>query len=336
MRAEEEAAVAASAAVAAATKAASTAARYLVEDAVGAEIQACDPQQALRSGDFQDVLDEVSDKIIKVMRKDERAEMDDEDRAFIGRRVRRMVNSYLDQYMAERAKPTRFKRTERVVCRMGGARPWASGSIAAVNEDDPNDPTGQTKLPYVVKMDPPGARLISVPKDDYDTCRAEVCFGSRAGALWFTLFCLPSRKVSDNKRFAVGERVACAVEDESDDYSVWAAGTVEQVNYSVEEEAKEMIPDREWAGTCVPYRVQLDSGGMVLVHKDEHWLLRDLELQAAGPRQTKEGTRVSSRLEKRHRGDYTFEAVDHMTRKVRPCAAPDSDDEHSDDCGCGC
>ena len=71
MRAEEEATVAASAAVAAATKAASTAARYLVEDAVGAEIQDCDPQQALRSGDFQDVLDEVSDKIIKVMRKDE-------------------------------------------------------------------------------------------------------------------------------------------------------------------------------------------------------------------------------------------------------------------------
>ena len=33
--------------------------------------------------------------------------------------------------------------------------------------------------------------------------------------------------------------------------------------------------------------------------------------------------------------DYTFEAVDHLTRRVRPCPAPESDEEeHGDDCMC--
>ena len=35
---------------------------------------------------------------------------------------------------------------------------WAPGTIQALNEEDPQDPTGQTKLPYVVKLDPPIGR----------------------------------------------------------------------------------------------------------------------------------------------------------------------------------
>ena len=98
----------------------------------------------------------------------------------------------------------------------------------------------------------------------------------------------------------------------------------------------------------MPYRVELDSGGKVLVHRDEHWLVRDLALQPAGPRQLppdaaaeqqqKKGTVAAMsvvRIERRHKGDYTFEAVDHQTRRVRPCEPP-SDDEHSDGCDCGC
>ena len=88
-----------------------------------------------------------------------------------------------------------------------------------------------------------------------------------------------------------------------------------------------------------PHAGALDSGGEVLVHRDEHWLVRDLALQSRGPRQVPigSGTKVANcltRLERRHKGDYTWEAVDHMTRRVRPCEAP-SDDEHGDDCdGC--
>lgn len=69
--------------------------------------------------------------------------------------------------------------------------------------------------------------------------------------------------------------------------SVWSAGTVLEVDYSVEDKARQLLPHREWAGTAgrVPYRVELDSGKMVLVHRDEHWLVRELALQADGRRQ---------------------------------------------------
>ena len=56
-------------------------------------------------------------------------------------------------------------------CRRG----WAAGSVQALNEEDPSDPTGQTVLAYVVKIDPPDSRLVSVPKDTTDYVRAEVC-----------------------------------------------------------------------------------------------------------------------------------------------------------------
>ena len=315
--------------------------RARVEDAVSAQIQARDPDQALRLSDYQDVLFEVSDKVLRVMEREDRDYMDDDDRDFVARRVRKMVRTHLDKYEEERSKPTRFRRAERAVCRIGGERAWASGVIASVNEDNPEDPYGP-KLPYVVKIDPPVGRLISVPNDEYDLCRAEVCFGQRAGALLFTLFCLPpARPRKGKRRFAEGERVACAIEDETNDYSVWAAGTVLEVDHSIEERARELLPERQWAGgfAVVPYRVGLDSGGEVLVHRDEHWLVRDLALQSPGPRQVPIGsdTKVANcltRLERRHKGDYTWEAVDHMTRRVRPCEAP-SDDEHADDCeGC--
>ena len=85
----------------------------------------------------------------------------------------------------------------------------------------------------------------------------------------------------------------------------------------------------------MPYKVALDSGSRVLVHRDEHWLVRDLALQPPGSRQDARGARALTRLETRHKGDYTFEAVDHLTRRVRPCPAPESDEEeHGDDCIC--
>ena len=294
----------------------------------------------IRAADFHDILCTVTDKVLRVMQEDARAEPDDDDRAFIARRVPRMVRTYLTAYNAENAKPLRFNRHERVSCNLGGDSYWASGSILGVNVTDPEDLTGMTKLPYVVKLD--NKRVISVPRDDYDICRAELCFGKRAGALWFTLFSMPpkSKNPGAERRFRVDERVACAVEDESNDFIVWEAGTVLDVNYSVQSDAEALLPDHpdRWQGDAahVPYRVRLDSGCHVLVHQDEHWLLRDLQYQPVGPQATK-ASRTRERLVRRHKGDYTFEAIDHMTRRVRPCPPPASDSEHSDDCDCaGC
>lgn len=63
----------------------------------------------------------------------------------------------------------RFSRFDRVVCRMGQVL-WVPGTVAAVDEPnrDPEDSTSPN-LPYVVKLDPPLARLISVPRDNSQT-----------------------------------------------------------------------------------------------------------------------------------------------------------------------
>ena len=67
----------------------------------------------------------------------------------------------------------------------------------------------------------------------------------------------------------------------------------------------------------------------MLVHRDEHWLIRDLALQPEGPRQAADGTRALKRLEKRPKSDGVdeWQAIDHMTRQVRSTAIPDTDED---------
>ena len=172
--------------------------------------------------------------------------------------------------------PVRFISSDRVLCCVDNdPDEWAAGTVTARYGDQPDKP------PYVVTLDPPFSRLFCVWADDYKHCVPEVCFGQRARALWWTLFCLPKHPVK-TLRFGVGDRVAVAVEDKTDDYSVWAAGTVVEKDFSVEADASQLMPNRKWpkAATRIPYRVKLDSGSRVIAHRDEHWLVRDLALQA--------------------------------------------------------
>ena len=84
----------------------------------------------------------------------------------------------------------------------------------------------------------------------------------------------------------------------------------------------------------MPYRVDLDNGKKVIVHRDEHWLVRDLALQEAGPRQGATGTRQLKRLVRRRLDDDTWELIDHETRRVRvQAASSSSSDEDGDDLG---
>ena len=55
--------------------------RAAVEDEVGAQLQVSDPNQELRAADFQDVLFTVSDKVVNVLSRESRSEMDEEDKA---------------------------------------------------------------------------------------------------------------------------------------------------------------------------------------------------------------------------------------------------------------
>ena len=238
--------------------------------------------------------------------------------ALIDNRVKARVEQIL-------AGKLRFRKRARVVCNVGNE--WLSGMVTAVNDATQHDQT--FKYPYVVKLDE--GDLITAPVDEHDTIRAEICFGRCEDSTLFTLFCLPSVCPSRARRFACGERVACAVENSVPALTgtMWAPGTVEMVDRSMEEAAKmllaeEILTDKEWSKGCVPYQVKMDAGYSVLVHKDVHWLIRDLAHQVEGPRQAEDGSCCLTSIEKRQREDGGWEMVDHTTRGVRKCAKPDS------------
>lgn len=308
--------------------------RRNIEDKVHEAIQTYDSDQWLRLNDYDAIHREISDTLWERLLDNNRPDLNDSDNALIQSRVETMVQDCF-------ARPTksRFAKFDRVVCKIGGERGWGAGTIQALDEDDPSDPTGQTKLPYVVKLDPPVGRLISVPYDENAICRAEVCFGLRSkGDLSFTLRSKPLRKETGPRRFQVGDRVACAVESHAGhgEFTAWAAGSVVDVSYNVQSDAKEHSLSWDWTGdgAIIPYRVLLDSGAHVFVHRDVHWLLRDLALQPVGARQAADGTRDLKRLVKRRRDEQSgsgWELIDHMTRQVRLQPAGFTDDEDSDD-----
>ena len=298
--------------------------RQRIEDAVAFAIHACDRQQRLRDTDVAEIISLVSDKVFNRMVDEMRPVLNDEDLDFVQRRVEQMVKVCL----SPPGLGSRFETFDRVVCRIGGERNWAAGTVMKMDVPDPKDLTEQTLLPYVVKIDPPDATLISVPEDKNSYVRAEVCFGQRQRARMFTLCCKPLRQLA-TRRFAVGDRVACAVEDSTGEYTEWVAGQVVEVNHTIELADGEYTPGGGPA--VIPYRVLLDSSDdtHVLVHRDEHWLIRDETLQAPGPRQAADGTRDVKRLVKRRAADgSSWELIDHMTRKLR---LQDSDPDGSDD-----
>eukprot|EP00964_Phaeocystis_antarctica_P135838 scaffold100219_cov66-Phaeocystis_antarctica.AAC.2 len=316
--------------------------RSVIADRVEYSIQRYDADQRLSYSHYDVVLMKVTDEMCSLLVDELRAELSSADLQLIDSRVSQLV----DEQLAREGQPTktRFQKFERVVCRIGGEEGWAPGTIQALDEVDPEDPTGQSTLPYVVKLDAPIGRLISVPSDDNSLCRAEVCFGHRSvklasgcSALSFTLRCKPQAKGGQKLRFCVADRVTCAIEDESGDFTVWSAGKVTDVGYDMEQDV--MCEDRDfalawnWAKRpgVVPYRVLLDSGVAVNVHRDVHWLVRDLALQPAGPRQSEDGERNVKRLVKRRCGESSsWECIDHATRKVRIQEGVDSSDDDSD------
>ena len=63
-----------------------------VDDAVSEQIVACDPKRTLGASDFCHVFRDVADTVRRVMNEGVRTELDEEDRAYISRRVRAMIH----------------------------------------------------------------------------------------------------------------------------------------------------------------------------------------------------------------------------------------------------
>ena len=119
----------------------------------------------------------------------------------------------------------------------------------------------------------------------------------------------------------------------------WVHGTVSEVGHSFEADARNLMAESndEWDGVTgakatVPYRVRLNDSDKdaVRVHRDEHWLIRDADLQPAGPRQGADGTRHLARMVRRPvpgGAPSAWHAVDHQTCRVRSCVPPDPSDD---------
>ena len=79
-------------------------------------------------------------------------------------------------------------------------------------------------------------------------------------------------------RFACGERVSCAVDDDPGELATWMAGTVRAL--WVQFRCAEFESERRAVGGAepvlvAPYEIELDGGGVVLAHRDEHYMVRD-------------------------------------------------------------
>ena len=269
--------------------------RQRVEDAVAAEVQCRDTDRRLCLHDFAHIVEWISDSVVARMSHVQHSSLDDQDHSYIRRTSARMVRL--------RIAPRRFRKHDRVVCYLGGERAWAPGIIVKLDLDDDSDASSD-QIPYLVQIDAPNSRLVCVPADSNDLVRAEVCHEQTRDALTFTLFCKPRWQSKRWRRFAAGDRVACAVRNATHDDIVWAAGTVLDLNYDSTPDDIKISP--RWAWPCadgiVPYRVLLDTGEHVLVHRDEHWLVRDLLLQPAGPHQSTVGMSLT-RFTKRRAND---------------------------------
>ena len=202
---------------------------------------------------------------------------------------------------------------DRVVCNTGGPRGWVTGTVQHVNATD----HGQA-VPYRIRVDPPTGGLVSAKSDSDRDLRREVCFGRHRMAAYFTRACLPVAVGKRPKlRFAVRDKVVCLVEGSlpsEEEAAIWSPGIVDAL-------WQELAPQEVPGIGQVPYGVLLQDGSIVLVHRDQHWLVRDATLQPAGL------AAEFSRFVKREVEPGQWELVDHQTCRVRPCPPLGESDE---------
>ena len=212
----------------------------------------------------------------------------------------------------------RFANYDRVRCNLGVETGWVCGNVQALDEPYPDGSPGT--LPYVVMLDKPLSRLISVPSDGSHCVRPEVCFadGAKGGACAEAV----ARGAGTKRaalRFAVGERVACltAGPDGAAWPRRWSAGTVRELWPT---------PHGARAPAAVPYAIDLDSGALrVLAAVDDHMHVRSLELQ---PAEACPVQRALSRFTVRLNAEQGWdENVDQQTRRVRKRPPQDSESD---------
>jgi hypothetical protein len=226
-----------------------------------------------------------------------------------------------DRRRRERSPPRRVALYDRVWCNLGQTMGWCSGNVQAVDQQQEN-----VTLAYVVMLDPPHKRLISVPSDRNGCVRADVCFEAwpegpppeAQGQPCVQATSCNVPVVRPKLRFATDDRVACltAGPDGLDWPRRWSAGTVMEVWHT-----------QAGAASPVPYTVLLDTPHpqqrpmTVLVHRDEHKYIRALAFQPAG--ECPSGVTLPRFTVLRSEEEYV-EKVDQQTLRKRKSALPPS------------
>jgi hypothetical protein len=105
-----------------------------IEDAVASRLWSADPDQRLSASDFHDMLLGVAEKVENCMEREARSELDEEDLAFIERRVAKTVRSAFDRYDAERA-TRRFCMFDRVGIHAAAQTQDRSSTLTRLHRD---------------------------------------------------------------------------------------------------------------------------------------------------------------------------------------------------------
>ena len=167
---------------------------HAAEDAVAEQIKLCDPEGTLQADDFFFVLTDVTDTVVRVMKEEQRTELDDTDLAYITQRVRSMVHPspgaseammvthhaperLEDRNVSDGAKEHEIKQLDHVVCRLA-RRKWASGVVHSIDAGTADDDGAAMLARVHVTIDAPNGctrSLVTVPET--------ACYLHRAAAI---------------------------------------------------------------------------------------------------------------------------------------------------------
>ena len=212
-----------------------------------------------------------------------------------------------------------FQCGERVLCSLPDG--WFRGTVIMLTQSD--FPDGSPPLSNLVHIRLENALVEGHQKiyvqDKY--VRREVCFGQLVETESYIEALVKQLQGVKQLRFAVGERVACLVEDDSGDNAVWKGGTVSQLRPRLSSSLSCPVGQGNGTNKFAAYTVQLDSDCRVFVPKDHHLLVRDLRCQPVGVHDAGAfGKRFSRQLRSDDSGQWDL--IDLETRRKRACSPP--------------
>ena len=107
-----------------------------VWSSVSAEVWSHDPDHELCDSEFESIVKDVSGRVCS--RLGQRTALEEQDHEFIREKCAQMVQSHLHP-----CDDRRFRKNDRVVCRLAQPPSWVAGTIVGTEREGPDAPTGR-------------------------------------------------------------------------------------------------------------------------------------------------------------------------------------------------